>query len=244
MIILLTGCINPKGMAFTTLSNQEERKAQYIKAIQYYLTNTSFKIVFSENSGTDISYLFQDDIESGRMEYLAFHGNQNKKRGKGYGECEIINYALDNSKLIHSSKDQRIAKITGRLIVRNIKGILRWHKFFFSKQTVFCNINSNLSFPDSRLIVAPVSFYKVFLNSKELINDSNGYYFEHALCDTLKREKDFFYSPFLFMPCIEGVSGSTGEIYSGKMRDSIFNLRYIKYTLSLQHKFKKLYRRK
>lgn len=244
MIILLTGCINPKGMALTTLSNQEERKAQYIKAIQYYLTNTSFKIVFSENSGTDISNLFQDDIESGRMEYLSFLGNQNKKRGKGYGECEIIDYALDNSKLIHFSKDQRIAKITGRLIIKNIKGILRLHNLLFSKQTVFCSINSDLSFPDSRLIVAPVSFYRVFLNSKELINDSNGYYFEHALCDTLKKENDYSYSPFLFMPCIEGVSGSTGEVYSGEMRGSIFNLRYIKYTLSLQHKFKKLYRRK
>lgn len=244
MILLLTGCVNPKGMAFTTLSNQEERKAQYINAIQYYLSNTCFKIVFSENSGTDISYLFEDAIESGRMEYLSFPGNQDKIRGKGYGECEIIEYALNNSKLILSSKDQRIAKITGRLIVRNIKGILRWHKFFFSKQTVFCTINSDLSFPDSRLIVAPVSFYKVFLNSKGLINDSNGYYFEHALCDTLKREKEYSYSPFLFMPCIEGVSGSTGEIYSGEMRDSIFNLRYIKYTLSLKHKFKKLYRRK
>ena len=243
MIILLTGCINPKGMAFTTLSNQEERKAQYIKAIQYYLTKTSFKIVFSENSGTDISNLFQDDIESGRMEYLSFGGNQNKKRGKGYGECEIIAYALDNSKLINSSKDQRIAKITGRLIIKNINGILKWHNLLFSKQTVFCSINSDLSFPDSRLIVAPVSFYRVFLNSKEQINDSSGYYFEHALCDTLKKENDYSYSPFLFMPCIEGVSGSTGEIYPGEMRDSIFNLRYIKYTLSLQHKFKKLYRR-
>ena len=242
MIILLTGCINPKGMAFTTLSDQEERKAQYINAIQYYLSNTSFKIVFSENSGTDISYLFKDAIESGRIEFLSFIGNQDKKRGKGYGECEIIEYTLDNSKLIHSSKDQRIAKITGRLIIRNIKGILRWHKFFFPKQTVICTINSDLSFPDSRLIVAPVSFYKVFLNSKELINDSNGYYFEHALCDTLKRE-NYYYSPFLFKPRIEGISGSSGEIYSGEMGDFIFNLKYIKYTLSLQHKFKKLYRR-
>ena len=170
MIILLTGCINPKGMAFTTLSDQEERKAQYINAIRYYLSNTSFKIVFSENSGTDISHFFQDSIESGRMEYLTFNGNQDKKRGKGYGECEIIEYAIKKSKLIHSSKEQRIAKITGRLIIKNIKGILRWHNLLFSKQTVFCSINSDLSFPDSRLIVAPVSFYRVFLNSKELIN--------------------------------------------------------------------------
>jgi hypothetical protein len=243
MIILLTGCINPKGMAFTSLSDQEERKAQYINAIQYYLSNTSIKIVFSENSGTDISYLFKDAIESGRIEFLSFSGNQDKIRGKGYGECEIIEYTLDNSKLIHSSKDQRIAKITGRLIIRNIKGILRWHKFFFPKKTVICSINSDLSFPDSRFIVAPVSFYKVLLHSKELINDSNGYYFEHALCDTLKKEKKYSYYPFLFMPRIKGISGSTGEIYNGERGDIIYKYRYFKYMLSLYRKFKKRYRR-
>ena len=242
MIILLTGCINPKGMAFTTLSKQEERKAQYINAIQYYLSNTSFKIVFTENSGTDISNLFKDAIESGRMEYLSFHGNQDKIRGKGYGECEIIEYALDNSKLIHFSKDQQIAKITGRLIVRNIKGIVRWHNFLFSKQTVSCTINSDLSFPDSRLIIAPVSFYKVFLHSKELINDSNGYYFEHALCDVLKKDTIYSYSPFLIKPCIEGISGSTGEIYNGEIGDIFYKFKYVKYTLSLHRKFNKLYR--
>ncbi len=244
MIILLTGCINPQGMAFTTLSDQEERKAQYINAIQYYLSNTSFKIVFSENSGTDISNLFQDSIKSGRMEYLTFHGNLDKKRGKGYGECEIIEYALKNSKLIYSSKEQRIAKITGRLIIKNIKGILRWHNLLFSKQTVFCTINSDLSFTDSRFIVAPISFYEIFLNSKELIDDSIGYYFEHALCDTLKREKFYSYSPFLYKPCIEGISGSTGEIYHGETGDLFYKFRYVKFTLSLQRKFIKLYRRK
>ena len=75
MILLLTGCINPNGMAFTALSNLEERKRQYINAIRYYLSNTNFQIVFCENSGTDISPLFQRGIDSGRMEYLTFNGN-------------------------------------------------------------------------------------------------------------------------------------------------------------------------
>ena len=76
MILLLTGCINANGMSFTALSNLEERKRQYISAIRYYISNTNFQIVFSENSGTDISPLFQEVIDSGRMEYLTFNGNQ------------------------------------------------------------------------------------------------------------------------------------------------------------------------
>ena len=134
MILLLTGCINPNGMAYTTLSDQEERKNQYISAIRYYLSKTKYPIVFVENSDTDISYLFRSEITSGRMECMSFFGNQNKNLGKGYGECEIIQFALNNSRLINSDMDQRIAKITGRLIVKNISAIIRWHQFPFSKR--------------------------------------------------------------------------------------------------------------
>ena len=127
MILLLTGCINPNGMPFTALNNKEERQNQYVEALHFYLSQTSYPIVFTENSGTDISILFQKEIESGRMEYITFMGNQEKERGKGYGECEILKYALKCSKLINNSPDSRIVKITGRLIIRNINVILRFH---------------------------------------------------------------------------------------------------------------------
>lgn len=242
MILLLTGCINPNGMTMTALSNQEERKRQYVEAIHFYLSRTSYPIVFSENSGTDISHLFKKEIKSGRLEYLSFSGNQNKEKGKGYGECEIIQYALSNSKIIHIAKDKRIAKITGRLIIRNINSIVRVHSILFPPKTVFCAINSNLSFPDSRFIIAPECFYHSFLKSKEVINDSNGYFFEHALCDTIKREKQFPYSPFLLMPQIEGMSGSNGKIYKNQKMSLSLILKYMRYTLSQKIKFTKLYK--
>lgn len=242
MILLLTGCINPNGMAYTTLSNQEERKMQYVLALRYYLSMTKYSIVFAENSGTDISNLFRSEITSGRMECISFSGNKNKERGKGYGECEIIQYALDNSRLINSDKDQRIVKITGRLIVKNISAIIRLHHFLFHKQTVFCSINSNLSFPDSRLIIAPIPFYRDFLKAKDKINDFKNYYFEHALCDTIKWDIKFPYSPFLIMPQIEGVSGSTGERYKGERMSISFALKYMKYTILQRKIFNKQYR--
>ena len=188
--------------------------------------------------GTDISPLFQGDIDSGRMEYLTFNGNQNKERGKGYGECEIIEYALKQSKLISSSHDQCIAKITGRLIVRNITNIIKWHQLLFPKRTVFCAINSDLSFPDSRLILAPTSFFQLFLHSKEKINDSKDYYFEHALRDTLIKENTYPYTPFFIMPHIEGISGSTGESYSQHTPQTFsFAFRYAKYAFYLRRRF-------
>ena len=53
--ILLTACIDPKGMAFTTLQNKEVRLQQYLDALNYYLYNTNLNIVFVENTGYNIS---------------------------------------------------------------------------------------------------------------------------------------------------------------------------------------------
>lgn len=59
-ILLLTACINPDGMPFTCLADVGVRKKQYIEALNFYLKNTTRKIVFVENSGTDISSSFKD----------------------------------------------------------------------------------------------------------------------------------------------------------------------------------------
>lgn len=244
MILLLTGCINPNGMSYTTLSNIEERRNQYIEAINYYLSNTKYPIVFTENSGTDLSNLFSDAILSGRMEYFTFNGNQDKERGKGYGECEIIQFALNNSNIILSNHNQLIAKITGRLIVKNIKTISCIHTILCPKSTVFCSFNSDLSFPDSRFFIAPSSFFNLLIRSKETIDDLKGYYFEHALCDMLKEEKEVTYSPFFIYPQIIGMSGSTGKLYSEEPHTFSFAYKYAKHSLSLMIKFNRLYRKK
>lgn len=236
MILLLTGCINPNGMSLTVLNNPKERQMQYEKAIQYYLLNTSYPIVFVENSGTNISSSFQDYIASGRIECLTFMGNQDKTRGKGYGESEIIQFALDNSKLIKKNKDNRIAKITGRLIIKNIKKIVLIHKFILKQNTILCSINSALTFPDSRFIIASKNIFLKLARSKEEINDSESVFFEHILLRVIIRERLHF-SPFFIMPQIEGMSGSTGEKYESKKHNFIFTIRYAKYALSLLLKF-------
>ena len=93
-IILLTGCVNPDGMPFTTLTDISIREKQYIEAINFYLHNTDFPIVFAENSGTGISKSHDLFPDNKRLELLSYKGNIHKNKGKGYGEAEIINYAL------------------------------------------------------------------------------------------------------------------------------------------------------
>ena len=242
-VILLTGCINPNGMAYTSLNNIEERQKQYVNAIRHYLEKTNYPVVFAENSGTDISNYFQESIKSGQLECLTFQGNQNKEKGKGYGECEIIKYALDNSHIILSSKQVRIVKITGRLIIKNIRPIIRFHGMFSSKRATLCMINSDFSFPDSRIIIAHIDFYRAFLQYQEKINDSQGYFFEHALCDIIKDNHQYPFSPFFLQPQIIGMSGSTGKQYLIEPTSCSFALRYFQYAASQLCRFNKLYRK-
>ena len=54
-IIFLMACVNPKGMAYTKLSNPEIRLQQYKEALDWYLENTGNKILLVENSGYDFS---------------------------------------------------------------------------------------------------------------------------------------------------------------------------------------------
>lgn len=227
MVILLTGCIDPNGMAYTALNSIEERKTQYVNAIQFYLKETSYPIVFCENSGTDISYLFQNHINSGRLECLSFYGNQNKEKGKGYGEAEIIEYTLNHSRLI--CDNCIITKITGRLIINNICNILSPLK----KQDNFvsCLFHSDLKFADSRLICAATGFYTEFLKNKDQINDNNGVYFEHILSSSVINS-NMRYIPFPEEPMIIGTSGTTGDIYQTHKRTFKSFLLFKCYSLS------------
>ena len=69
-ILFLTACVNPKGMTYTKLSNPEIRLLQYKDALDWYLENTSMKILLVENSGYDFSDCYQKQIREGRLEFI------------------------------------------------------------------------------------------------------------------------------------------------------------------------------
>ena len=223
-VILLTGCIRPNGMAFTQLTDTEERRQQYVEAIHYYLDHTNCQVVFCENSQTDLRPLF-DNVQN-RLEILTFSGNQDKKRGKGYGEVEIIEYAFRHSSFIH--EECIVIKITGRLIINNIATIV--NSLNYNKDFVTCLFHSDLSFADSRIICATTSFYKAFLTKKDRINDSKGVFFEHILSEMVI-QSSLRFIPFVEEPQITGRSGTTGEWYKLPSQDTDHKNLYQQYAL-------------
>lgn len=214
-ILLLTACVNPNGMHKTVLQDVEQRKEQYIVTIEYYLKETPLKIVVVENTLTDFRSKFQSYINSGRLEYLTFDGNNfNKNLGKGYGEMLILDYALKNSTFIRDTK--YIIKISGRLKVSNISKVLKnmHHIWNHPKLFVACDISLFFTFAISRFFIAPkVFFTDYFLPNINEVNDSKKQYFEHLLGKmVLKWRLDGHKHHVFSIPIIlNGVSGTTGE---------------------------------
>jgi len=70
VILLLTGCIKPNVTDKIVWTEPEVRKQQYIEAINWYFDNTPYKLIFAENSGTDISSNFRQYER--RTEFLPY----------------------------------------------------------------------------------------------------------------------------------------------------------------------------
>lgn len=104
--MLLTGCVTPNVTDKLNYAAQpEERKRQYVDAIRWYLDHTPYKLVFAENSGCDLSPLFEDYKD--RTEFLTYKDTTISNRSKGYKEMEILEYVRDTSRFIGGGKSNR-----------------------------------------------------------------------------------------------------------------------------------------
>lgn len=119
IVILMTGTVKPNSFATLALKDPDIRKAQYVDAIQFYLTKTNLNIVFVENSGVLLDKEFENHKHRNRLEFVTYKSEPTiPDKGKGSKELEIINYSVIHSKFI--SESDSIIKITGRLKVLNI----------------------------------------------------------------------------------------------------------------------------
>lgn len=211
----MTACINPQGMSQTQIQNAELRKQQYFKALNFYLENTTYNIIFVENSGYDISTYYHNPIEKGRLEVVTYNGNNfNKTLGKGYGEGLILKHAFEYGTFL--KKDATIIKVSGRHIVKNIKKIVKLSSLLTTqKKFISCDINPKANSANSDLFIASKEFYaNYFIKNISNIDESKGVWFEHVLYQSIVEFVDGSNGDFVFLPLPlnqEGYSGSTGH---------------------------------
>ena len=235
MVIIVTAKITPdKKVKQLALSDSDMRLKQYIDALEKLLcSRIDAGIVVCDNSGVGIE-LFRDieiiaEKKGIRFEALSFKGDSDAvvKCGKGYGEGEILEYVLSNSKLIQS--EDYMMKVTGRLVVDNIANLAQKVK----KDRIYFNIPNihRRDMYDTRLYAMPIAIYEQYFGDKyRKVDDEKGYYLEYVYTDVVKDNHLKVYN-FPSYPRIVGISGSGGIHYEykewkSKIRDglSLFNI--------------------
>lgn len=130
----MTATINPPAGAHALARlDVAARIEDYRKALSHNLSllrrNLFDRLVLVDNSGFGTGDL--DDIAAGfeqpeRVELYSYDGNRAiESRSRLYGECRLIQHALQATRTFALGSVEQVWKITGRYIVRNIDAIVQ-----------------------------------------------------------------------------------------------------------------------
>lgn len=218
MLAIVTGTVKPdREVGKLIIRDEEERLKQYIDSLTFLIESKAFtKIVFCENSNYGTVFFDKPKLLAKKMdiqlEVISFQGDfeQTKLYGKGFGEGEILDYTLKNSKLVKEEKF--FVKITGRIKVNNIKEIVARLKV----NRIYFNIPNytQRDIYDTRIYAMPIrQFQKNFIDQYFRVKDNEGIFLEHVYTNIIK-ENRIKVNNFPKYPRITGVSGSTGLQYA------------------------------
>ncbi len=233
MVLLLTGAIDIKefNIPSTTITDVNERLSQYLYSIDYAITHYKLisEIVFCENTDFVFDYTPLKEkalAKRKKLEIISFKGDYSKieQKGKGFGEGEIINYALKKSEIL--AKSDSFFKLTGRLIVKNMDQVvlttISESSFIYHPKTIY-------KIPQDHI---ETFFYKVgknlyqkhLLDSYKEVDESQHLYLEHIF---YRRLSSLELRSFKYVPQISGFSGSSGNPYELETKDLILqNINY------------------
>lgn len=175
------------------------------------------KYVLCDGSGFDFSPLVLEQFPGANIECIFFDNNPAliKVHGKGFGEGEIIRYALAHSNTLQES--QWFAKCTAKLWVDNfLECTKEWNRKFLC-QAFFSNVfslkRSRFEYIDTRFYLVDTHFYEAYLSRAHMdIGGTSGVSIEDRFLEIATREG---LSGFLFKtpPIVCGVGGGSGRYY-------------------------------
>lgn len=216
--ILITSSIFPHDTG-VKLSNQKERLHHAIESIEQWLrVIPNGQFVLCDGSNFDFAPIIKQRFNCAKIESLFFENNQTKIRiyGRGYGEGEIIRFALNNSKFLHAS--EAFSKCSSKLWVSNYAECLREWRGDCLFSGVFKN-SFNIFKPtemvqlDTRFYIVRKDFYLQNLaNAHQQIRKEDGFGLEDSFYQLLLRMNKNRYL-FSTQPVISGVGGGTGKYY-------------------------------
>lgn len=206
-----------------SLQNSQDRIHFTLESIKHWLQiEPKLQIVICDGSNHNFSKSVDELFPESKIECLHFENDQDmvRKYGRGFGEGEIVRFAIQHSQLI--SKAGCFAKCTAKLWVQNfaecatdwngelrLKGVFN-HVFSPFKTT-------QLAYIDTRFYIASCEEYKrYFEEAHYLIRKEDGYGLEDCYRDIFLQKK-LSASLFSVPPVIYGVGGGTGTYYQNSL---------------------------
>lgn len=223
--IILTSCVIVSDHS-VSLADADSRIKFTLESISKWLSICpELRLVICDGSNYDFSELVNAQFPNAHIECLHFQNTKElvKKHGKGFGEGEIVNYAIQHSNYINGS--ECFAKCTAKLWVENFFDCLKgWDgemrcKGYFSN--VFSIQETQFSYVDTRFYLANKSYYlEHFASAHTHVGGENGLSLEDCFRDVILSER---MSKILFTmaPVICGVGGGTGTYYKNNLRRKI-----------------------
>jgi len=216
--IVLTASIDPRGMNQLIVSDVAARRGEYLAAFKFALARyrSVDTIVFVDNSGTALDE-FSDVVRNSGMTargvVVGFSLNDFPRHlGKGYGEFRAFDEAVRSVPALLSA--DRLIKLTGRLCVKNLDEILRCIP---AGTTFAADVHARVvpGFVDTRLMVmSRTECIPQIAGLYKTMDDSQGYFAEHAFHDLIVRETSWSVMPRLPRePLWIGRSGTMGTRY-------------------------------
>jgi hypothetical protein len=212
----------------TALLDPNQRLTQYLDAISFFIkTSPLTKIIVCDNSGYHYpgSLVSLAGFYGKEIELLSFVGDKDQviKCGKGYGEGEILKYALSNSMLIREVDG--FLKVTGRLKVLNVAALLQKSD---SRKNYFMPVSllrprfmvplAARSCVDTRVYYTTRDFFsQVLLDAYQNVSDETIHFLEHAYYSAIASSPSRVQC-FPVAPEIIGISGSNGWNFHERSR--------------------------
>ena len=215
-ILVMTACLEPKH-GHVALAAPRERLIEYRLSLRMWRASTDWHIYFVDNSNSPLLNQLRDEFSDETTTFLSLAGPEPElhPRGKGYAEAYMLRQVLG---LVDSSV-KHIAKVTGRLRVKNFGELVR-----SLPEVPYCSVEleSSLRFCDTRLVVADRNVFAQMVDaSLSMVDDGAGVYLEHAFAKAVLQQvcAGVSFVPFRVLPAYAGRSGTTGDRYdSGSAR--------------------------
>jgi len=212
--LLVTSCVGVSAK-YTQIRDRTRRIELTIKAIEKWNSiSKEIKIVICDGSNYNFSNIIHNKFPGQEIECLFFNNKSElvARYGKGYGEGEIINYALQQSVLLKNA--DYFVKCTSKLWVDNFFECLQYWNGTFLCDCYFSYMKSHkfmrFKSVDTSFYIVNKDYYIDHFSSAYLnVREAQRHWLEHCFRDIIiAKELKHFMLPVA--PIVRGVSGSQG----------------------------------